>query len=149
VALPELGHKLAGRANGEVDLPTEGPLRTAHGGGQLGEGGVADDHHVYVAGTSLVAAGHGAEDKSQPDAIGEGLQGGSDADGRSRGLDHDPSQLLVDRAARVRLEVDVSALLRAPDDAAGRQPLQLALRLSDGQARQIHDLAQVESLVGV
>ena len=66
---------------------------------------------------------------------------------RARGLRHDCSQLVVDRAFLVRPEIDVAPFLRALEDAALGQPLQLALRLSDRQTGKIDNLPQVEGFI--
>lgn len=144
----ELGRKLGRGIDGGVDVASELSLRVGQGSGQLGEGDLADDQNVHVAGRRLASGGDGAEDECHANPPGQRAKGLRQEPGGAEGLQHDAPQLLVDRGRAIGGMKDLGPDLPAEHDADPHQPLEFAMHRADPAAAEPGDLADVERLLG-
>ncbi len=144
----ELRAELLAGVESRVDVAANAPLCRGECVGDFGKGRIADDKDVDVAVVAQLATRCRAEHEGHADFCAEWLQAVADDVDDAARLQDDRVKLLEDRAAAVRLEVDLSALRRPPKDSRPHERSELPLNGAECRARLPDDLSQVEALSG-
>lgn len=112
---------------GWINVSPESLLRVCQGTDHILKGRVPHDEQVDVACRSEFASGGGSKHKGDHNPLTERGECIAEDVGQAGGLGKQALQLGKDRRLAVGLEVDLAPLDRTPQDARGRQQLQLTL----------------------
>lgn len=135
------------REDRRVHRSPEAIRESPHRAGDVLQADLTDDHQVHVAGRQLLAAGDGSVDERGLDAGAEGTELGARLVDEAGRLDEQRLELVQERALRVRLVVDVSALVLAKDEACLDEPLELPVQPGLAHAEVANELAGEPALL--
>lgn len=147
VPLCQFGAEFRAGVDGWIDLATQHLLGRANRVHDLGQSDLAHDAEIHVATVPYLTPGNRAVNERDANPVGEWGQGLPQDISKPCSLENDASQLCEYGAARVGLEIDVSAPSGAAYDPGLHQALQVSLDGPLPGARRPGHLPQVERLV--
>lgn len=145
----DLRHELARRVHRRVHVAPQSLLGVRQRVGDRFERYVPDDEEIDVTARPQLATRRRAKHEGHVHAVGDECEGLSKHVGHTSSLQEDRLKIREEWRLPIRLEVDLPAANRAPEEPGAGQQVQLPLHGSQSGPRVAHDLAQVEGLVGM